>query len=75
MVDPCICAARLSYINYQLNSEVFITLRCQLCSTCYTAVRIKKCSKVLQSIIKLAIMINTDDFYYERKPSHVISQN
>ena len=34
-----------SYINYHLKSEVSIMLRCQLCSTCYTAIRIKSCSK------------------------------
>ena len=30
------------YINHHQKSEVFITLRCQLCSTRYTALRIKK---------------------------------
>ena len=38
-------AARPSYINYCLKSEVSITLRCRLFSTCYTAVRIKNCLK------------------------------
>ena len=38
-------AACPSYINYRLKSEVFIALCCQLCSTRYTAVRIKNCSK------------------------------
>ena len=33
-----------SYINYCLKSEVSITLHCQLCSTCYTAFRIKNLS-------------------------------
>ena len=36
--------ARPSYINYHLKSEVFIMLRCWLCSICCTAVRIKNCS-------------------------------
>ena len=44
-------------------------LRCQLCSTCYTALRIKNCSKST-SIIKVVTMKNTDDFCYEGKPSH-----
>jgi len=39
-------------------SEVSITILCLLCSTCYTAVRIKNCSKST-SIIKLATMKNT----------------
>ena len=34
---------RPSYINYCLISEVSIRLHCQLCSTCYTAFRIKNC--------------------------------
>ena len=38
-------------INYRLKSEVTITLRCQLCSTRYTALRIKNCST---SAIKVA---------------------
>ena len=58
-----------SYINYRLKSEVSITLRCLLCSTRYTAVRIKNCSKST-SAIKIATMKNTDDFCYEGKPSH-----
>ena len=32
-------------INYHLKSEVSITLHCQLCSTHYTALEIKKFSK------------------------------
>ena len=39
-----------SYINYRLKSEVSITLRCWLCSTRYTAVRIKNCSKSTSAI-------------------------
>ena len=34
-----------SYTNYCLKSEVSIMLRCQLCSTRYTALQIKNCSK------------------------------
>ena len=37
-------AARPSYINYRLKSEVSIMLRCQLCSTRYTAIRVKNFS-------------------------------
>ena len=54
--------------NYRLKSEVSITLRCQLCSTRYTALLIKNCSKST-SAIKVATMTNTDDFRYEGKPS------
>ena len=59
---------RPSYINYHLKSEVSITLRCWLCSTRYTAVRIKNCFKNT-SAIEVATMKNTDDFHYEGKPS------
>ena len=61
-------AACPSYINYHLKSEVFITLRCWLCSTRYSAVRIKNCSKST-SANKIATMKNTDRFHYEGKPS------
>ena len=47
--------ARPSYINHPLKSEVSITFRCQLCSTCYIAVRTKNCSKST-SAIKVATM-------------------
>ena len=36
-------AAQSDYIDYRLKSEISITLRCWLCSTRYTAVRIKNC--------------------------------
>ena len=58
-----------SYINYHLKSEVSITLHCWLCSTHYTAVRIKNCFKKT-SAIEVATMKNMDDFRYEGKPSH-----
>ena len=66
-------AACPSYINYCLKSEVSITLHCRLCSTRYTAVRIKNCLKST-SDIKIATMTNTDDFRYEGKPSHAIAK-
>ena len=53
--------ARPNHINYRLKSEVSITLRCRLCSTRYTAVRIKNCLKST-SAIKIATMKNTDYF-------------
>ena len=59
--------------NYHLNSEVSIMLYCQLCSTCYTTVRIKNCSKS-SSAIKVATMKNTDYFHYEGKPSHATAK-
>ena len=66
--------AHPGYINYCLKSEVPITLHCQLCSTCYTAVRIKNCSKST-SAIKVATMKNMDDFLYERKPSRATAKS
>ena len=52
-------AARPSYINYCLKSEVSIMLRCRLCSTCYTAVRIKNCSKSTFAIKVTTMKIRT----------------
>ena len=49
-------------------------LRCRLCSTRYTAVRIKNCSKST-SAIKIATMTNTDDFRYKGKPSCAIAKS
>ena len=62
------CAARPNHINYRQKSEVSITLRCWLCSTHYTAVRIKNCLKAPLHI-KIATMKNTDNFRFEGKPS------
>ena len=58
---------RAPAITYRLksNSEVSITLRCQLCSTRYIALRIKNCT----SAIKITTLKNTDNFLYEGKPS------
>ena len=39
-----------TYINYCLKSEVSFTLRCQLCSTCYTVFWIKNCLKSTSAI-------------------------
>ena len=61
-------AARPNHINYRLKSKVSITLRCRLCSTRYTAVRIKNCLKST-SAIEIATMKNTDNFRFEGKPS------
>ena len=66
-------AKRPNYINYRLKSEVSITLRC-LCSTRYTAVRMKNCLKST-SPIKIATMKNMDDFQYEGKPSCATSKS
>ena len=63
----------VQYINDRLKSEVSIMLHCQLCSTCYTAVQIKNCSKSTP-VIKIATMKNTDGFYYEGKPSHATTK-
>ena len=56
------------FINYRLRSEVSITLRCRLCSTRHTAIRIKNGLKST-SATKIATMQNTDDFHFEGKPS------
>ena len=42
-------------------------LRCRLCSTRYTAIRIKNCLKST-SAIKIATMKNTENFRFEGKP-------
>ena len=60
--------------NYRLKSELSITLRCWLCSTRYTAVRIKNCLKST-SAIKIATMTNTDDFCYKGKPLRAIAKS
>ena len=67
-------AVHPGYINYCLKSEVSITFRCWLCSTCYTAIRIKNCLKST-SAIKIVTMKNTDDFGYEGKPSRAIAKS
>ena len=61
---------------YQLSSEseVSIMLRCRLCSTHYTAVQIKNCSKCI-SAIKITTMKNTDDSCYEVKPSRATARS
>ena len=66
-------AAHPSYINYCLKSEASITLRCQLCSTRYTAVRIKNCLKST-SAIKIATIKDMDTFHYEGKLSHATAK-
>ena len=60
--------------NYHLKSEVSITLRCQLCSTRYTVLRIKNCLKNT-SAIKVATMKNTNDFCYKGKPSRATAKS
>ena len=79
LCNPCIPKERNgdacpSYINYHLKSEVSITLHCQLCSTHYTAVLIKNCSKSIPKI-KITTMKNTDDFCYEGKPSRATAKS
>ena len=67
-------AARHSYISYRLKSELSIMLRCQLCSTRYTAVRTKNCWKSTPAI-KVTTMKNTNDFHYEGKPSRATNRH
>ena len=57
-----------NFINYRLKGEVSIMLRCRLCSTRYTAIRIKNYLKST-SVIKIATMKNTDDFRFKGKQS------
>ena len=49
-------------------------LHCWLCSTRYTAVRIKNYLKSA-SAIKIATLTNTDNFRYEEKPSRAIAKS
>ena len=58
--------------RYDLKSEVSITLRCQLYSTCYTAVRIKNCLKST-SAIKIALQIRIISVM--KGSHHVLSPN
>ena len=80
LCNPCIPkernhAARPNYINYRLKSKVSIMLRCWLCSTRYTVVRIKNCLKST-SAFKIATMkVNTEYFCYEGKPSRAIAKS
>ena len=62
-----------NYINCHLKSEISITLHCWLCSTHYTAVRIKNCLKST-STFKIATMKNRDDFRYEGEPSRATTK-
>ena len=65
---------RPNFINYHLKSEVSIALRCRLCSTHYTAIRIKNCLKST-SAIKIATTKNTNDFRLEGRPSHATAKS
>jgi len=70
LVNPYILRHRIPQL-YQLSSKkktIHLALHCQLCSTCYTAVRINNCLK-RTSTIKIAAMKIMDDFHYEWKPS------
>ena len=60
-------------IIIRMKSEVSTTLRCWLCSTCYTAVRIKNRSKST-SANKIATMKNTDNVHCEGKLSRVTTK-
>ena len=68
------CCAPILAMNYHLKCEVSIMLRCRLCSTCYTAIRIKNCLKST-SAIKIATMKNTDCFRFKGKPSHATAKS
>ena len=63
-------ASRASATNCHVNCEVSIMLHSQPSSTCYTALRIKKCSKSTFAAIKVATMKNTDNFCFEGKLPH-----
>ena len=55
-------------ISLSSESEVSITFRCQLCSTCYKARTVQKVP------LKVSTMKNTDDFCYEGKSSCAITK-
>jgi len=59
------------YRAHQLLSETEVSIAhlCWLCSIRYTAVQIKNCLKSI-SVIKVTIVISTDDFRYAKRPSH-----
>ena len=59
---------------YHLKSEVSIMLHCQLCSTGYTALRIKNCSKNTFAI-KVSTMKTVNDFHYEGRPSRATAKS
>ena len=63
-----------NFINCHLKSEVSNTLHCWLCSTRYTAIRIKNCLKST-SAIKITTMKNTDGFHFEGKPSRATTKS
>ena len=67
-------ATHPNHINYRLKSEVSVTLCYRLCSTRYTAVRIKNCSKST-SAIKITTMKITDDFCFKGKPSRATAKS
>jgi len=67
-VNPCKPQLRChtsEYINYCLKIKVAITLRCQLCSTCYQQVQIEKYLKS-NCVIKVASMKYTKTFLLQR---------
>ena len=64
-------AAHPNYINYRLKSEVFITLCCLLCSTCYTALRIKDCHLCNQN----SHYKKYRQFLLRREPSRAITKS
>jgi len=72
-MEPCAPVTGAVPINYCRKSEASITLLCQLFSTHYTPIRIKTWSKST-SVIKVAIMKNTDDFHYACEGSHHVQQ-
>ena len=43
-----------------------VSIMLQLCTTCFTAIQIKNCSKST-SVIKVATMKNTDNFHDAKK--------
>ena len=80
LYNPCILkerngAMRPSYISYHLRSEVSIMLHCWLCSTCYTAVQIKNCSKSTSVCYQNSHRDKYGQFRYERKSSRAIAKS
>ena len=68
-------SSRASATNCHVNCEVSIMLHCQPSSTCYTALRIKKCLKSTFAAVKVATMKNTDNFCFKRKLPHATTKS
>ena len=74
LFEKHLCAIHAYHKNEMVPRALSITLLCRLCSTHYTAVRIKNCLKSTSAIIK-ATMKNMDVFHYKGKPSRATTKS